>query len=57
MKKNYLKPSMVAVKIERELMQFVSGQQTTTTVDPSVTVDPEDVMSRDYRSFSLWDEE
>ncbi len=57
MKKNYLKPSMVAVKIERGLMQFVSGQQTTTTVDPSVTVDPEDVMSRDYRNFSLWDDE
>ena len=57
MKKKYLKPSMVAVKIERELMQFVSGEQTTTGVDPSQKANPGEAMSRDYRSFSLWDEE
>ena len=57
MKNNYLKPSMVAVKIERELMQFVSGEQTTTGVDPSQKANPSEAMSRDYRSFSLWDEE
>jgi hypothetical protein len=57
MKKKYLKPSMVAVKIERGLMQFVSGEQTTTGVDPSQKANPSEAMSRDYRSFSLWDEE
>ena len=57
MKKNYLKPSMVAVKIENELMQFVSGEQDTTPVNPDKPKDPGQAMSRDDRGFSLWDDE
>ena len=57
MKKNYLKPSMVAVKIENELMQFVSGEQDTTPVNPDKPKNSGDAMSREDRGFSLWDEE
>ena len=57
MKKRYLMPTMRAVKIEKELMQFVSGEQTTTPVDPSKPKDPGQAMSRDDRGFRLWDEE
>ena len=57
MKKSYLMPAMRAVKIEKELMQFVSGEQTTTPVDPSKPKDPGQAMSRDDRGFRLWDEE
>jgi hypothetical protein len=57
MKKRYLMPAMRAVKIEKELMQFVSGEQTTTPVDPSKPKDPGQAMSRDDRGFSLWEEE
>ena len=57
MKKNYLKPSIRAVEMENELMQFVSGEQTTTPVDPSKPKDPGEAMSREDRGFSLWEEE
>ena len=57
MKKNYLKPSIWAVEMENELMQFVSGEQDTTPVDPSKPKDPGSAMSREDRGFSLWDEE
>ena len=57
MKKNYLKPSMVAVKIERGLMQTVSGEQTTTPVNPGKPKDPGSALSREDQGFSLWDEE
>ena len=57
MKKRYLMPAMRAVKIEKELMQFVSGEQATTPVDPSKPKDPGSAMSRDDQGFSLWDEE
>ena len=57
MKKRYLMPAMRAVKIEKELMQFVSGEQTTTPVDPSKPKDPGQAMSRDDRGFGLWDDE
>ena len=57
MKKRYLMPAMRAVKIEKELMQFMSGEQTTTPVDPSKPKDPGSAMSREDRSFSLWDDE
>jgi hypothetical protein len=57
MKKRYMMPAMRAVKIEKELMQFVSGEQTTTPVDPSKPKDPGSAMSRDDRGFLLWDEE
>ena len=57
MKTNYLKPSMVAVKIENELMQFVSGEQDTTPVNPDKPKDPGQAMSRDDRGFGLWDDE
>ena len=50
-------PAMRAVKIEKELMQFVSGEQATTPVDPSKPKDPGQAMSRDDRGFGLWDEE
>ena len=48
---------MVAVKIENELMQFVSGEQDTTPVNPDKPKDPGQAMSRDDRGFSLWDDE
>ena len=57
MKKRYLMPAMRAVDMENELMQFVSGEQTTTPVDPSKPKDPGQAMSRDDRGFRLWDEE
>ena len=57
MKKRYLMPAMRAVKMEKELMQFVSGEQTTTPVDPSKPKDPGSAMSRDDRGFSLWEAE
>ena len=57
MKKRYLMPAMRAVKIEKELMQFVSGEQDTTPVDPSKPKDPGSAMSREDRGFGLWDEE
>ena len=57
MKKRYIMPAMRTVKIEKELMQFVSGEQTTTPVDPSKPKDPGQAMSRDDRGFRLWDEE
>ena len=57
MKKRYLMPAMRAVKIEKELMQFVSGEQDTTPVNPDKPKDPGSAMSRDDRGFSLWDEE
>jgi hypothetical protein len=57
MKKIYLKPSMRAIEMENELMQFVSGEQDTTPVDPSKPKDPGEAMSREDRGFSLWDEE
>ena len=50
-------PTMRAVKIEKELMQFVSGEQDTTPVDPTKPKDPGQAMSRDDRGFRLWDEE
>ena len=50
-------PAMRAVDMENELMQFVSGEQTTTPVDPSKPKDPGSAMSRDDRGFRLWDEE
>ena len=57
MKKNYLKPAMRAVEMENELMQFVSGEQDTTPVNPDKPQDPGSAMSREDRGFSLWDEE
>ncbi len=57
MKKRYLMPTMRAVEMENELMQFVSGEQTTTPVDPSKPKDPGQAMSREDQGFSLWDEE
>ena len=57
MKKRYLMPAMRAVKMEKELMQFVSGEQTTTPVNPDKPKDPGSAMSRDDQGFSLWDEE
>ena len=57
MKKNYLKPLIRAVEMEKELMQFTSGEQDTTPVDPSKPKDPGSAMSREDRGFSLWDEE
>ena len=57
MKKNYLKPLIRAVEMENELMQFVSGEQDTTPVDPTKPKDPGEAMSREDRGFSLWDEE
>ena len=59
MKKRYLMPAMRAVKIEKELMQFASGEQATTPtpVDPSKPKDPGSAMSRDEQGFGLWDEE
>ena len=57
MKKSYKKPSIRAVEMENELMQFISGEQTTTPVDPSKPKDPGQAMSRDDRGFRLWDEE
>ena len=57
MKRRYLKPATRAVDMENELMQFVSGEQTTTPVDPSKPKDPGQAMSRDDRGFRLWDEE
>ena len=57
MKKNYLQPSIWAVEMENELMQFVSGEQDTTPVNPDKPKDPGQAMSRDDRDFSLWDEE
>ena len=50
-------PTIRAVEIEKELMQFVSGEQTTTPVDPSKPKGPAEAMSREDRGFSLWDEE
>ena len=39
-------------------MQFVSGEQDTTPVDPSKPKDPGEAMSREnIHIFSLWDEE
>ena len=57
MKKRYLMPTMRAVEMENELMQFVSGEQTTTPVDPSKPKGPGEAMSREDRGFSLWEEE
>ena len=57
MKRRYLKPATRAVDMENELMQFVSGEQTTTPVDPSKPKDPGSAMSREGRGFGLWDEE
>ena len=57
MKKKYLKPSIRAVEMENELMQFVSGEQDTTPVDPTKPKDPGSAMSREDRVFSLWDDE
>jgi len=57
MKKRYLMPTMRAVEMENELMQFVSGEQTTTPVDPSKPKGPGEAMSRENRGFSLWEEE
>jgi len=57
MKKNYLKPSIWAVEMENELMQFVSGEQDTTPVNPDKPKNSGDAMSREDRGFSLWDEE
>ena len=57
MKKNYLKPSIWAVEMENELMQFVSSEQDTTPVNPDKPKNSGDAMSREDRGFSLWDEE
>ena len=57
MKKRYLMPAMRAVKIEKELMQFVSGEQTTTPVNPGKPKDPGSALSREDQGFALWDEE
>ena len=57
MKKRYLMPAMRAVEMEKELMQFVSGEQDTTPVNPDKPKNSGDAMSRDDRGFSLWDEE
>ena len=57
MKKYYLKPSIRAVEMENELMQFVSGEQDTTPVNPDKPKNSGDAMSRDDRGFSLWDDE
>ena len=57
MKKSYKKPSIRAVDMENELMQFVSGEQTTTPVNPGKPKDPGSALSREDQGFSLWDEE
>ena len=57
MKKSYEKPSIRAVDMENELMQFVSGEQTTTPVNPGKPKDPGSALSREDQGFSLWDEE
>ena len=57
MKKSYKKPSIRAVDMENELMQFVSGEQTTTPVNPGKPKDPGSALSRDDRGFSLWEAE
>lgn len=57
MKKSYEKPSIRAVDMENELMQFVSGEQTTTPVNPGKPKDPGSALSREDQGFALWDEE
>jgi hypothetical protein len=57
MKKRFIMPTMRAVEMEKELMQFVSGEQDTTPVNPDKPKNSGDAMSRDDRGFSLWDEE
>jgi len=57
MKKSYKKPSIRAVDMENELMQFVSGEQTTTPVYPGKPKDPGSALSREDQGFALWDEE
>ena len=57
MKKRYLMPAMRAVDMENELMQFTSGEQDTTPVNPDKPKDPGSAMSREGRGFGLWDEE
>ena len=57
MKKSYKKPSIRAVDMENELMQFVSGEQTTTPVYPGKPKDPGSALSREDQGFSLWDDE
>ena len=56
MKKNYLQPAIRAVMIEKELMQFTSGEQDKTPIDPEHPQDPGNAMSRKDSGFSLWDE-
>ena len=57
MKKDYMTPAIWAVEIGNKLMQFISGEQDTTPVNPDTPKDPGDALSRDDRGFSLWDEE
>ena len=56
MKRRYLKPAIRAVVIANELMQFTSGEQDKTPVDPEHPQDPGNAMSREDAGFSLWDE-
>ena len=57
MKKTYLMPAIRTIEIRSKLMQFTSGEQDTTPVDPDNPKEPDEAMSRAYHGFSLWDEE
>lgn len=57
MKRTYMRPSAVVIKINIQLMQFSSGSTDTTKVDPNNSVDPNNAMSREESGFSLWDDE
>ena len=57
MKKKYLKPSIIVVKVESMQMQSASVVEGGTPVNPTKPKEPGEAMSRGSRGFSLWDEE
>jgi len=57
MKKRYLKPSFVVVKVESRQMQTASVEVSEAPVDTSTPKPPGEALSRGSRGFSLWDEE
>jgi hypothetical protein len=57
MKKRYLKPSIVVVKVESRQMQTASVEVSEAPVDTSTPKPPGEALSRGSLGFSLWDEE
>ena len=58
MKKRYMMPTIRAVEMDnRAMLDTMSENEIDVPVDPSKPKDPGEILSREGRGFSLWDEE